>query len=1053
MFVDFFIKRPVFATVCAILITLLGAVSIPTLPIAQYPSLGLPQVGVSSFYTGASAEVVESAVTTPLEQEINGVPGMRSIESSSSSDGSSQISVTFDVDRDIDLAAVDVQNRVNTVSGRLPNEVKQAGIAITKNSGSFVLAAALSTDDGRYDQKFISNYADVYMRDALKRVAGVSSVQIFGERRFSMRIWLDPVRLASRQLTAADVVAALQEQNVQVAAGAVGLQPAPSGQAYQFSIRAMGRLVEPSEFEAIVLRSATDGSLVRLRDVGRAELGAESYGDFLRFDGKVAVGLGITQLPGANALDVARRVTAELARLSEGFPPGLRYHIAFDTTLAVSQSIREVLATLGEAIALVIAVIFVFLQSFRVTVIPAITIPVSLIGTFAFVKLFGFSINTLTLFGITLATGLVVDDAIVVIENVSRFIEEKGLAPQKAASAGVSEVFGAVIATSLVLVAVFVPVAFFPGTTGRIYQQFSLTIAFSVGISTFNSLTLSPALAALLLRPAHERKGWFFRGVDRALAALRGGYVAMLTRLVRRRGVTALAFAACLGATYALVQRVPTGFVPEEDSGYFIVIVQGPEGSSLAATEVVVKETEAALQKETEIAGVFSVGGFSFGGSSPNRAILFVNLRPWEERKGEERSLASVIGRLRGPLGAISGAMVFPFAPPSIDGVGNFGGFQLQLEDQSAGGKLEDLARAASALMEAGNKAPALSGVYASFTANDPQLTVEVDRDKAKALGVSVSQIFETLQVFTGSQYVNDFDYGGRTYRVYVQADQPYRANPKDLTQFYVRAASGAMVPLGSVIRVVPSTTAPVISHFNLFRSTEVSGSPAPGVSSGEALAAMEEIARKALPRGMSFEWSGISREQIESGNKAAAIFALGLLFVFLVLAAQYESFALPFVVVLAVPLAVLGALGAQLLRGYANDVFCQIGLVMLIGLASKNAILIVEFAHQLRDRGAPVVEAAIEAAGTRLRPILMTSLAFLLGVLPLLVATGAGSGSRRSLGTAVFGGMLVSTVMNLFFIPVVYVLLETARERLRGKGKKAEPVAEGGEGEPLAGA
>jgi HAE1 family hydrophobic/amphiphilic exporter-1 len=1042
MFVDFFIRRPVFATVCAILMTLIGAISIPSLPIAQYPTLALPQVTVSSFYTGASAEVVESAVTTPLELAINGVPGMKYIESSSSSDGSSNVTVTFDVTRDVDIAAVDVQNRVTTASGRLPNEVKQAGVAITKNSGSFVLAVALFTDDGRYDQKFISNYADVFMRDALKRVPGVADVQIFGERKFSMRIWLDPARLAARQLTALDVVAALQEQNVQVAAGAVGLPPAPTGQSYQFSVRARGRLSEPGEFDDIVLRSSTDGTLVRLRDVGRAELGAENYADFLRFDGKVAVGLGITQLPGANALQVADRVKAELARLSGSFPPGMRHTVAFDTTLAVSESIREVLVTLAEAIVLVIVVIFIFLQSLRVTLIPAVTIPVSLIGTFAFVKVFGFSINTLTLFGITLATGLVVDDAIVVIENVSRFIEEKGLPPRRAASEGVREVLGAVIATSLVLIAVFVPVAFFPGTTGRIYQQFSLTIAFSVGISTFNSLTLSPALGALLLRAAPEHKPWFFRGVDRALAAVKRGYTAALVVLMRRRALVAVAFVACLAGTYAMVKKVPTGFVPEEDEGYFIVIVQGPEGTSLSHTEEVIKQVEAKLGKEPEIEGVFAVGGFSFGGSGSNKGILFINLKPWPSRRGDAHAVGGVVGRLRGPLGAIPGAIVVPFAPPSIQGVGNFGGFQFELEDQSGAGKLDDIAKTTSAMMTAGNESKLLRGVFSTFTANDPQLVVEVDRKKAKALGVAVSDVFTTLQVFMGSAYVNDFDFNNRTYRVYVQADQPFRATPKDLERFYARTASGAMVPLGSLIKVTPTTTAATITHYNLFRSTEISGSPAEGVSSGEALLAMEEIAKKTLPRGASFEWSGISREQIESGGKAAAIFALSLLFVFLVLAAQYESFALPFVVILAVPVAVLGALGAELVRGYANDVFCQVGLVMLIGLASKNAILIVEFARELRGRGLGVIEAAIEASATRLRPILMTSLAFLLGTFPLLVARGAGSGSRHSLGTAVFGGMLLSTAMNLFFIPVLYVLVEAARERLLGKPRAEAEVA-----------
>jgi HAE1 family hydrophobic/amphiphilic exporter-1 len=1043
MFIDFFIRRPVFATVCAILITLVGAVSIPALPVAQYPNLALPQVSVNAFYTGASAEVVESAVTTPLELAINGVPGMKYIQSSSSSDGSSSINVTFDVDRDIDIAAVDVQNRVSAALGRLPNEVKQTGVSISKNSGSFVLAAALYTDDGRYDQQFISNYADVFLRDALKRVSGVSDVQIFGERKFSMRLWLDPARLAARGLTAIDVVNALLDQNVQVAAGAVGLPPAPAGLTYQLSVRAKGRLVEPKDFEDMVLRAGPGSDLVRLRDVGRAELGAEGYGDFLRFDGKKACGLGITQLPGANALDVAERVKAELDRLSKGFPPGLRYTVAFDTTLAVGESIHEVLVTLGEAIALVILVIFVFLQSLRVTVIPAVTIPVSLVGTFAFVKLFNFSINTLTLFGITLATGLVVDDAIVVVENVSRFIEEKGLAPRRAAAEGVREVFGAVVATSLVLIAVFVPVSFFPGTTGRIYQQFSLTIAFSVGISAFNSLTLSPALGALLLRAAPARKGWFFRGVDAAIAGLRRGYGRALGVLLRGRLIVAAVFVASLFGTYTLYRRVPVGFVPDEDQGYFIVIVQGPEGSSLSYTEKVVTEVEAELAKQPEIEGVFSVGGFSFGGSGPNKGILFINLKPWNERRGEAHSAAGIVDRLRGPMMAIPGAMIFPFSPPSIQGVGNFGGFQFELLDESGQGKLDDLAQATGAMMVDGNKVPTLRGVFSTFTANDPELVVDLDRPKTKALGIAVSDVFTTLQVMMGSAYVNDFDFNNRIYRVYVQADEPFRKSPADMSKFYVRAGSGAMLPLAGLLKVEPGTTASTITHYNLFRSTEINGAPAEGVSSGEAMLAMEGVAKKALPRGMGFEWSGISREQLESGGKAALIFGLGLLFVFLVLAAQYESFALPFVVILAVPLAVAGALGAALSRGFSNDVFCQVGLVMLIGLASKNAILIVEFANQLRERGRPLHEAALEAAETRLRPILMTSFAFLLGAAPLLVATGAGSGGRRSLGTAVFGGMLVSTAMNLFFIPVLYVLVEAARERILGPKKAHEDAGE----------
>ncbi len=1030
MFVDFFIRRPVFATVCAILITLVGAVSIPTLPIAQYPTLALPQVSVSSYYTGASAEIVESAVTTPLELAINGVPGMKHIDSTSGSDGVSTVSVTFDVGRDVDLAAVDVQNRVNSALGRLPNEVKQTGVSISKNSGSFVLAAALFTDDGRYDQKFISNYADVFLRDALCCIAGVSDVEIFGERKLDA----DLARSGAAGGAAAHGGRRGRRAARAERAGRRGRRRAPAG-----AERAELSVHRPRQ------GAAHRGERVRGRDPprrARRHDGAAARRRARRARGRElrqlpplrrqgGVGARDHPAPGANALDVAERVKAELARLSKAFPPGLRYQVAFDTTLAVSESIHEVLTTLAEAIVLVILVIFVFLQSFRVTLIPAVTIPVSLIGTFAFVKLFGFSINTLTLFGITLATGLVVDDAIVVIENVSRFIEEKGLSPRQAASEGVSEVIGAVIATSLVLVAVFVPVAFFPGTTGAHL----------------------PAVLAddrLLRRHLHVQLAHALPGPRRALAARRARAQGLVLpgRRQRARDAPARLRArarlppAAAGARRRRLPRQPRRHVrpgearahrlrPRRGSGLLHRPRAGPRGQLAHAHRGRRQAGRGRARHPAGDLGTFSVGGFSFGGSGSNKAILFVNLRPWGERRGEAHALGSVISRLRGPLSAIAGAEVIAFAPPSIDGVGNLGGFQFELEDQTGSGKLDDLAKMTEALIAAGRTEPKLRDVFSTFTANDPQIVVEVDRNKAKALGVTVSDVFTTLQVFMGSQYVNDFDFNNRTYRVYVQADQPFRANPKDLERFYVRTGAGAMVPLASLIRTTSATTASVINHYNLFRSTELSGSPAEGVSSGEALLAMEEVARKALPHGASFEWSGISKEQIESGGKATLIFALSLLFVFLVLAAQYESFALPAIVILAVPMAVLGALGAQLVRGYSNDVFCQIGLVMLIGLSSKNAILIVEFAHQLRQRGQTILEAAVEAAETRLRPILMTSLAFLLGTLPLLVATGAGSGSRRSLGTAVFGGMLVSTVLNLFFIPVLYVLLETARERL----------------------
>ncbi len=1031
MFVDFFIKRPIFATVCALLIILAGAVSIPTLPVAQFPNLAPPQVSVSAFYNGASAQTVETAVTIPLEQQINGVEGMKYMTSTSGNDGSCGITVTFDVSRNVDLAAVDVQNRVNTALGRMPNEVKTTGITITKAASGFVMGAGVYAEHGEYDSLFISNYVDIYVRDALKRVKGVADVFDFSPRNYSMRLWLDPSRLASRGLTATDVVSALTEQNVQVAAGQVGQPPSMPGQMYQISVRAVGRLTEPSEFDNIILKTGNDGTLIRLKDVGRAELGAESYASDLRYNGHDAIGFGVTQLPGANALDVDREVKAELLRLSKRFPPGLKAAVAFDSTTVIGESIRDVLYTLLEAILLVIAVIYIFLQDWRTTIIPAVTIPVSLVGTFVFVKMLGFSINTLTLFGITLATGLVVDDAIVVIENVERHIAEGVADAHDAASVAMDEVAGAVVATSLVLVAVFVPVAFFPGTTGILFRQFALTIAFSVTISAFNALTLTPALAALLLGHERRKTGVILTAFNRVVSGLTQTYRSTLNHILRWRVATLIVFLCGLGLTYFLYQKVPRGFIPDEDAGYFIIAVQAPQGASLAYTTNILGQVEAALGKIPEIDGAFSIAGFGFNGGAPNLGTAFGSLKPFDQRQGEEHSVASVIDRLREPLGHISGAIVVPFSPPAVEGLGNFGGFQFVVEDLG-GNTVQALSTATNELARQGNASSDLRGLFTSFTANDPQFVVTFDRDKAKALGVPLNQITDALQVYMGSIYVNDFDFNNRAYRVYIQADKQFRSTPQDLQQYYVRAASGAMVPLQSVIRVQTVASPQVISHYNLFRSAEIDGSAAPGKSSGDAIAAMDALANHVLPRGFGYEWTGLSLEELQSGSTTVVLFSLGLLVVYLTLAAQYESFSLPLIVLFAVPMALLGALAAQSLRGLENDVYCQIGLVMLIGLSSKNAILIVEFAEQLRRKyGLTIPEAAIEAARIRLRPILMTSLAFIFGVLPLVLARGAGRVGRQSVGTTVFGGMIAATSLNLLFIPLLYVMIKSLQERL----------------------
>ncbi len=1024
MFVDTFIRRPILATVCSLVIVLAGALAIPRMPIAWYPDVAPPTVSVTAVYTGASAETVETAVTTPLEQAINGVEGMLYMSSSSTNSGVSSITVTFDVTRNPDLAAVDVQNRVNQAIGRLPAEVRQLGVTVQKASQNFVSAAAVYAPKGEYDPLFLSNYIDIYIRDALKRVPGVADVQIFGERKYSMRVWLDPNRLAARRLTAGDVVNALREQNVNVAAGSVGDAPARQGQAYQMSVRAAGRLREASEFQDVIVKAASDGTLVRLRDVGTVELGAETYSSQLRYQALDSVGFAIVSLPSGNALDIQRGVTEEMQRLSRAFPPGLEYRMAFDTTTVVRESIREVVQTLGIAVLLVVIVMFVFLQSWRATLIPTLTMPVSLIGAFAFVHLMGFSINTLTLFAIVLATGIVVDDAIVVIENIERHMEEHGRSAMEAASDAMREVFGAVIATALVLIAVFVPVAFFPGTTGRLYQQFALTIAFSVAISAFNALTLTPALSALLLKRSHLGSGWFFGPVERVIRAGTAGYVRIVRGLLKVRWAVALVFVALLGATYFVYTKVPSAFIPEEDAGYFISIVQTPPGASLEYTTNVTKEAEKILMALPEVESVFSILGTGFSGSAPNQGLIFILLKPFDERRKPEQRVQGLLPRLRGPLLGIQGGLVLPVSPPGLS-IGNVGGFTFEVLDQG-GNNVEALGGAVQTLIGASQRSGSVAGLFSSFTATDPQLAVEIDRDRAQSLGLPIGEIASAMQIYLGSAYVNDFDFNNRAYRVYVQADKAFRSDPRDLGQYYVRTTGGDMVPLANVVHVRETTAPQVISHFNLFRSAEISGSPAPGVSSGDALAEMERLATTSLPQGFGYAWAGLSFEEVKAGTQSAAIFGIALLLVYLTLAAQYESLVLPFIVLLGVPLAVLGALSAQWARGLQNDLYCQIGLVMLIGLAAKNSILIVEFAEQLRLKGATVAEAALEAAKLRLRPILMTSLAFILGVMPLVFASGAGMEGRHSVGTAVAGGMLFATFLNVLFIPILYVLVRT---------------------------
>jgi HAE1 family hydrophobic/amphiphilic exporter-1 len=1044
VFVDFFIHRPVFATVCALLIILAGAVCIPTLPIELYPNLAPPEVSVTCNYIGANADTVEKAVTIPLEESINGVEGMRYISSSSTNSGVSSITISFQTGYSLDIAAVDVQNRVASVQGRLPAAVNATGISIVKVSQNFVFGSGFFTRDNRYSPEFISNYLDVYVKDALKRVPGVGDVIIFGERKYAMRIWLDPTKLAARSLTANDVVNALVEQNVEVPAGQLGQPPSDSTQAFQVPVRVVGRLSDPAEFDNIILKNSPNG-LVLLKDVGHSVVGAEDYSSNLKYSGFPAMGIGVQQLSNANALDVDRKAKAALVELSKSFPPGLEYAIAFDSTTIVGDSIHEVLTTLAEAIGIVILVIFLFLLDWRATIIPAVTIPVSLIGTFAFIKIFDFSINSLTLFGITLATGLVVDDAIVVIENVQRHIAAEHCDPHKATSEAMGEVTSAVIATSLVLIAVFVPVSFFPGTTGILYRQFSLTIAFAIAISAFNALTLSPALSAMFLRGEEERPhqldflhieflskafAAFIHGADASIGWLAGTYAKAIHLALRLRYLILLLFIGGLAYAGWMYQHVPTGFIPQEDQGYLIGLVIAPPGASLSYTTAISDKAQAVIATNPDVVGSFAVMGFSFSGDASNQGLIFLATKPSDERRGKGHSAADIVEDLTPKLLMIPGAYVGIFQPPAVNGVGAFGGFQFILQDQGKN-TLTDLDRVAHQMVGA-SRAPGshLIGLQTTFSANDPQILVTIDREKAKALNIPLSQITSTLNVFMGSEYVNDFDYNNRTYRVFVQADQPYRMTAKDLHNFYVRSDSGQMVPMDNLATVSDSAGPPVISHYNLFRSVEIDGSAAPGYSSGEGVVAMQDLAQKMMMPGMKYEWTGLTLDEIESGGKAMIIFGLGVLVIYLTLSAQYESFALPFIILLAVPMAVLGALGAVSLRGLANDVYCQIGLVMLIGLSAKNSILIVEFAEQMRRKGRTIAEAAIEAGELRLRPILMTSFAFILGILPLVFATGAGALGRHSVGTTIVGGMLLSTVLNLIFIPVLYVMLSSVLAR-----------------------
>ncbi|MGK7951741.1 MAG: efflux RND transporter permease subunit [Xenococcaceae cyanobacterium] len=1036
---DTFIKRPVLTTVCSLIIVIAGGICIPLLPISQLPQIAPVQVEVTSTYIGADAETTEKNVTTIIEREINGVEDLRYMSSNTGNNGVTNISASFPVNVDRNIAQVNVQNRTALAEPQLPSSVQQTGVTVRQSSPDLLLGIAFFAENGQYDDLFLSNYLDLYVVDQVQRIKGVGRAQIFGERQYAMRLWLDPDALAARNLTSQDVVEALEEQNIQVGAGAVGQQPAPESQRFEFTLRAVGRLETASEFENMVVAVGENGNLIRLRDIGRAELGAENYATSAKYKGSPAVGLGIFQLPGSNALEVANAVKARVAELAEEFPPGMTYDIALDATQFVEVSLQEVVWTLVQAISLVVLIIFIFLQDWRTTLIPAIAIPVSLIGAFALMMVFGFQINTLTLFAMVLATGVVVDDGIVVVEAIATKVEQ-GMKPRIAAMDTMNELSGAVIATSLVLMAVFIPVSFFPGSTGVIFQQFALTIVFAIVFSTFNALTFSPAMSGLLLRPRQEGGGlldWFFEKFNQIFGWITARYTKIITFLTKKyvRPFVLAGFTALIVFTYFLYNLVPTGFVPEEDQGYFFTIVQSPDGVSLNYTNEIMDRIGEEMSKVEEIDGYFTLSGFGFQGNGSNRGFVFSKLKPWSERKGQDKSVYSILGRLNGAFQGIKGARAFAVNAPPVRGLSTFGGFEFQLQDRR-GVPISALVENANRIIAAANQRPEIQAAFTQFAANTPQIEVEVNRERAKSLDIDVDDIFATLQTYLGSSYVNDFILGQRQYRVYIQAEGDYRSNPQDIGKLYVRSQNGNMVPLSNLVSLTEFTGPQTITHYNLFRSINIQGSPAPGYSTGQAIAAMEEVAAETLSPGFGYEWTGTALEEISSGGQSLIIFGLGLVMAFLVLAAQYESYIDPLIIMLTVPLAVLGAIAAIWLRANIfqagsiwpiinNDVYCQVALVMLIGLASKNAILIVEYANQLRDQGLNITRAAIKAGQERFRPILMTAISSLVGFWPLVVASGAGASSRWSLGTAVFGGLLFATVLSLFLVPSIYILIK----------------------------